>query len=103
MFTIPEMELQKVVEPLRAGEQLVVEAWDRGEGAVLATGSLKTVDNQIDLASGTALNRIRELIDQAKPLRSNFARWPSRARWQSGNSSPWRRSCTTSTPTRRSS
>ena len=53
MFTIPEMELQKVVEPLRAGEQLVVEAWDRGEGIVLATGSLKTVDNQIDLATGT--------------------------------------------------
>jgi multidrug efflux system membrane fusion protein len=53
MFTIPEMELQKVVEPLRAGEQLAVEAWDRGEGIVLATGSLKTVDNQIDLATGT--------------------------------------------------
>jgi multidrug efflux system membrane fusion protein len=53
LFTIPEMELQKVVEPIRAGEQLVVEAWDRGEGAVLATGSLKTVDNQIDLATGT--------------------------------------------------
>ncbi len=53
MFTIPEMELQKVIAPLRAGEQLVVEAWDRGEGAVLATGSLKTVDNQIDLATGT--------------------------------------------------
>ena len=53
MFTIPEMELQKVVEPLRAGEQLVVEAWDRSEGVVLATGSLKTVDNQIDLATGT--------------------------------------------------
>ncbi|MCX6941481.1 MAG: MdtA/MuxA family multidrug efflux RND transporter periplasmic adaptor subunit [Verrucomicrobia bacterium] len=53
MFTIPEIELQKVVEPLRAGEQLVVEAWDRNEGVVLATGSLKTVDNQIDLATGT--------------------------------------------------
>ncbi len=53
MFTIPEMDLQKVVEPLRAGEQLVVEAWDRGEGSVLATGMLKTVDNQIDLATGT--------------------------------------------------
>jgi len=53
MFTIPEMDLQKVVEPLRAGEKLVVEAWDRGEGAVLATGTLRTVDNQIDIATGT--------------------------------------------------
>jgi membrane fusion protein, multidrug efflux system len=52
-FTIPEVDLQKVVEPLRAGEQLEVEAWDRTEQAKLATGMLKTVDNQIDLATGT--------------------------------------------------
>lgn len=53
MFTIPELDLQKVLEPLRAGEALTVEAWDRGENIVLATGALKTVDNQIDLATGT--------------------------------------------------
>jgi multidrug efflux system membrane fusion protein len=52
-FTIPEVELQKVVEPLRAGEALQVEAWDRSERTVLATGSLRTVDNQIDIATGT--------------------------------------------------
>ncbi len=52
-FTIPEIELQKVLEPLRAGEVLPVEAWDRGEQVVLAKGSLKTVDNQIELATGT--------------------------------------------------
>ena len=53
MFTIPELDLQKVLEPLRAGEPLAVEAWDRGENIILATGALKTVDNQIDLATGT--------------------------------------------------
>ena len=53
MFTIPELDLQKVIEPLRAGEVLTVEAWDRGENIVLATGALRTVDNQIDLATGT--------------------------------------------------
>ncbi len=53
MFTIPEMDLQKVVAPLRAGETLAVEAWDRGESVPLATGVLKTVDNQIDLTTGT--------------------------------------------------
>lgn len=52
-FTVPEVELQKVVEPLRAGEALHVEAWDRNERGVLATGTLRTVDNQIDLATGT--------------------------------------------------
>jgi multidrug efflux system membrane fusion protein len=52
-FTVPESDLQKVVEPLRAGEKMPVEAWDRTEKSVLASGILKTVDNQIDLATGT--------------------------------------------------
>lgn len=53
MFTVPEIDLQKVLDPIRAGEQLPVEAWDRGEQTRLASGSLKTVDNQIDVATGT--------------------------------------------------
>lgn len=52
-FTVPEIDLQKVLEPLRAGERLEVQAWDRSEKTVLASGALKTVDNQIDLATGT--------------------------------------------------
>lgn len=52
-FTIPEIDLQKVLEPLRAGERLPVEAWDRSEQTLLAKGVLNTVDNQIDLATGT--------------------------------------------------
>ena len=51
--TVPETDLPKVIEPLRAGEQLAVEAWDRGEQKLLARGFLTTVDNQIDLATGT--------------------------------------------------
>jgi membrane fusion protein, multidrug efflux system len=53
MFTVPESDLLKVIEPLRAGEKLQVQAWDRNEQTVLASGMLKTVDNQIDLATGT--------------------------------------------------
>lgn len=53
LFTVPEIDLQKVIEPLRAGESLRVEAWDRSEVSQLATGTLKTVDNQIELATGT--------------------------------------------------
>lgn len=53
MFTVPEIDLQKVLEPLRAGEHPEVEAWDRSEGILLAKGRLKTIDNQIDLATGT--------------------------------------------------
>lgn len=53
MSTVPEVDLPKVLEPLRAGEKLVAEAWDRSEQNLLATGVLITVDNQIDLATGT--------------------------------------------------
>lgn len=53
LFTVPEIDLLKVLEPLRAGEQLTVEAWDRSEQTKLASGILKTVDNQIDIATGT--------------------------------------------------
>jgi multidrug efflux system membrane fusion protein len=52
-FTIPEVDLQSVLDPFRAGEVLAVEAWNRSETSVLASGFLKTVDNQIDIATGT--------------------------------------------------
>ena len=53
LFTVPEMDVQKVITPLRAGERLTVEAWDRSEQTLLAKGTLQTVDNQIELATGT--------------------------------------------------
>lgn len=53
LFTVPEVDLRLVLDPLRAGERLVVEAWDRSEQNLLASGVLKTVDNQIDVATGT--------------------------------------------------
>jgi multidrug efflux system membrane fusion protein len=53
VFTVPEIDLDKVVAPLRAGGALEVEAWDRSERNLLARGQLRTIDNQIDLATGT--------------------------------------------------
>ncbi len=52
-FTVPEVDLESVLAPIRAGQKLTVEAWDRSESAMLATGTLTTVDNQIDTATGT--------------------------------------------------
>lgn len=52
-FTIPEVDLQSVLDPFRAGQALSVEAWDRRETTALATGILKTLDNQIETATGT--------------------------------------------------
>jgi membrane fusion protein, multidrug efflux system len=53
IFTVPEIDLSQVLGPLRAGETLGVEAWDRNEQKLLAHGRLRSVDNQIDLATGT--------------------------------------------------
>ncbi len=57
LFSIPETQLQSVrqaVQEKQAQQQkLVVEAWDRNDKQLLATGELTTLDNQIDPATGT--------------------------------------------------
>ncbi|HEX2099361.1 MAG TPA: MdtA/MuxA family multidrug efflux RND transporter periplasmic adaptor subunit [Candidatus Synoicihabitans sp.] len=53
IFTVPENDLQQVLEPLRQGDTLTVEVWDRSERAQLARGVLRTVDNAINVATGT--------------------------------------------------
>jgi membrane fusion protein, multidrug efflux system len=53
VFTIPEDSLPPVLEKLKAGERLPVEAFDREQKRRLATGALLTVDNQIDPTTGT--------------------------------------------------
>ena len=53
IFTIPEDSLPPVLAKLRAGERLPVDAYNREQSKKLATGSLLTIDNQIDPNSGT--------------------------------------------------
>jgi membrane fusion protein, multidrug efflux system len=53
IFTIPEDSLPPVMNKLKTGETLPVEAFDREGKRQLATGSLLTVDNQIDPTTGT--------------------------------------------------
>ena len=53
VFTIPEDSLPPVLEKLKAGERLPVDAFDREQKRRLATGALLTVDNQIDPTTGT--------------------------------------------------
>lgn len=52
-FTVPEVQLPAIREAHAAGRLLPVEAWDRNEQQMLAEGVLTTLDNQIDLATGT--------------------------------------------------
>ncbi len=53
VFTIPEDNLPPVMQKLRSGEKLAVDAYDRADKVKLASGTLLTVDNQIDPATGT--------------------------------------------------
>ena len=53
VFTIPEDSLPPVMKQLQAGEKLPVDAYDRAGKTKLATGTLLTVDNQIDPTTGT--------------------------------------------------
>lgn len=53
IFTIAEDNLPEVLEQMRGGRTLPVEALDRTEQHVLGKGRLITVDNQIDTVTGT--------------------------------------------------
>ncbi|SEM45570.1 membrane fusion protein, multidrug efflux system [Pseudomonas sp. ok272] len=53
VFTLPENSLDVVLARYRAGAKLPVEAWDRGDTQLQATGVLQSLDNQIDTTTGT--------------------------------------------------
>ena len=53
IFSIPEDDLPRVETAIRATPQLPVEAYDRSLKTVLATGTLLTLDNEIDQSTGT--------------------------------------------------
>jgi multidrug efflux system membrane fusion protein len=54
LFTIPEDNLPQVTQKLRAGAHLPVDAYNRDNSKKLASGTLVTLDNQIDNTTGTS-------------------------------------------------
>lgn len=52
-FTLPEGQVPALRAAQRRGAELLVEAWDRNEQNLLASGKLHSLDNQIDSATGT--------------------------------------------------
>jgi multidrug efflux system membrane fusion protein len=53
IFTIAEDSIPTVLEQLRRGVRMPVEAFDREQKRKLAEGALLTIDNQVDAATGT--------------------------------------------------
>jgi multidrug efflux system membrane fusion protein len=57
IFTIPEDSLDQIEARLRTGAKLPVDARDRTDQKQIATGTLLTLDNQIDTTTGTVKGR----------------------------------------------
>lgn len=57
IFTIAEDRLSEIMQEMGRGQPLRVLALDRSQQKQLASGTLLTVDNQIDLATGTVRAR----------------------------------------------
>ncbi len=69
VFTLPEDNLPAVARHM-TGDPLVVEAWSRDDRARMATGRLVTIDNQIDVSTGTF--RLKAAFDN-----KDRALWPN--------------------------
>jgi multidrug efflux system membrane fusion protein len=61
VFTLPEDALRTVLPRIRAGARLPVDAFDRSGATRLASGSVVTVDNEIDQTTGTV--RVKAVFD----------------------------------------
>lgn len=66
IFTLPEDSLPQVLEQMRAGKTLAVQAYDRTQQKLLDTGKLLTVDNLIDTTTGTV--KLRAQFANSKGL-----------------------------------
>jgi multidrug efflux system membrane fusion protein len=53
LFNIPQDDLPAVLKKMQSGQKLAVEAYNRDLKQKLATGTLLTIDNQIDPNTGT--------------------------------------------------
>jgi multidrug efflux system membrane fusion protein len=57
VFTIPEDSLPSVLKKMHAGDTLSADAYDRAGTTKLATGSLASLDNQVDTSTGTVKSK----------------------------------------------
>lgn len=63
VFTLPEDDVPAIEAEIEAGAKLSAVAFDRANTVQLATGTLETIDNQIDTTTGTV--KLRALFGNA--------------------------------------
>jgi multidrug efflux system membrane fusion protein len=66
IFSIPEDNVSALMRRLHDGDAMTVEAYDRTNSAKLADGKLLTVDNEIDVTTGTV--KLRAQFENADGL-----------------------------------
>lgn len=72
VFTLPEDNLPEVLKQMHAGKHLQVDAWDRALKNKLASGSLASVDNQIDVSTGAVKARAQFANDDESLFPNQF-------------------------------
>jgi len=63
IFTLAEDAIPQVRAAMKGGKALVVEAYDRTDAHKIASGTLLTIDNQIDTTTGTA--KLKAVFDNS--------------------------------------
>jgi multidrug efflux system membrane fusion protein len=64
LFTVPEDSLSDILQRLRAGQKLAVDAYDRSLTNKIASGTLSNSDNEIDTTTGTL--KLRATFDNSR-------------------------------------
>jgi multidrug efflux system membrane fusion protein len=64
LFTVPQNDLSQIFARMHAGEKLQVQAWDTSWKTLIATGTLASIDDQINTSTGTL--QLRALFDNSK-------------------------------------
>jgi len=72
IFSIPEDNLPGVVERMKGGDTVHVEAYDRQKTVKLADGALLTLDNQIDVTTGSIKLRAEFKNDKSTLFPNQF-------------------------------
>lgn len=72
IYTIAQDSLPVVMKRMQTGERVIVNAFDRDQKVKLATGVLLTVDNQIDITTGTVKLKAQFPNDDARLFPNQF-------------------------------
>ena len=70
VFSIPEDNIPSVMKQIQAGKKLPTDVWDRDQRNKLDSGSLLTIDNQVDSTTGTVKLK-------AETPNANYALFPN--------------------------